>query len=121
MKVTSDMQFEFAQDSILLELWMIRRGYKFTYGEAWRSDDTQVFLFEKGLSNIKERGPHGNRLAKDYNIWVDGALTYSRELLESIGMYWKSLNLLNIWGGDFMVGQGSSKQWDSGHFERRIK
>ncbi len=121
MKVTSDMQFEFAQDSILLELWMIRRGYKFTYGEAWRSDDTQVFLFEKGLSNIKERGPHGNRLAKDYNIWVNKTLTYSKELLKPIGEHWKSLHPLNRWGGDFMVGENSNKRWDSSHFERRVK
>ena len=117
MKVTSDMQFEFAQDSILLELWMIRQGYKFTYGETWRSDDTQAFLFEKGLSNIKERGPHGDRLAKDYNIWVNGSLTYDKELLKPIGEYWESLNPLNRWGGRFKV----ERKPDSGHFERRAK
>ncbi len=121
MKVTSNMQFEFAKDRVLLEMWMIRQGYKFTDGEAWRSDEQQELYFDAGLSNVKERGAHGNRLAKDYNIWVDGTLTYSKELLKPIGEYWKSLHPLNRWGGDFMVGQGSKKQWDVGHIERRQK
>lgn len=113
----SPQQFEFAQDSILLELWMIRQGYKFTYGEAWRSDEEQKRLFEKRLSNIQGRGPHGNRLAKDYNIWVGKTLTYDKALLKPIGDYWKSLNPENIWGGDFKVGD----TWDTGHFERRLQ
>lgn len=112
----SDQQFEFAQDSILLELWMIRQGYKFTYGEAWRSDEEQKRLFDARLSDIEGRGPHGNRLAKDYNIWVNGNLTYEKELLKLIGEYWKILNPLNRWGGDFKVDE---KKWDTGHFERR--
>ena len=112
----SDQQFEFAKDSLLLELWMIRQGYKFTYGEAWRSDDTQKIYYEKGLSDVKERGPHGDRLAKDYNIWVGDMLTYEKVLLMPIGAYWKSLDPENIWGGDFRVPNG---EWDVGHFERR--
>ncbi len=117
----SDLQFEFAHDSILLELWMIRQGYKFTYGEVWRSDDTQALYFEKGLSNIEGRGPHGDRLAKDYNVWVNGVLTYDKALLKPIGEHWKSLHPLNRWGGDFMVGGKENRTWDSGHIERRQK
>lgn len=113
----SDQQFEFAKDSILLELWMIRQGYKFTYGETWRSDDTQRIYFEKGLSNIKGRGPHGYRLAKDYNIWIGSLLTYDKDMLKPIGEYWKSLNPENRWGGDFLV----NGKPDAGHFERRKK
>jgi len=37
----SDQQFEFAKDCVLLELWMINHGYKYTYGEAWRPDEMQ--------------------------------------------------------------------------------
>ena len=121
MRVTSNMQFEFAQDSILLELWMIRHGYKFTYGHAWRSDEEQERLFQEQLSNVKTRGAHGNRLAKDYNIWVVGTLTNDKTLLAPIGNFWKNLNPKNIWGGDFKVGgDGNKGQWDTGHFERRI-
>ena len=116
MKVTSDMQFEFAQDKNILELWMIRKGYKFTYGEAWRTDEMQELYFKKGLSNVKTRGAHGHRLAQDYNIWVNGSLTYAKELLKPIGDFWKSLNTLNRWGGDFRVPNG---EWDVGHIERR--
>jgi len=109
----SDQQFEFAKDSLDLEYWMITQGYKFTYGEAWRPDEMQKIYYEQGKSKIKERGPHGDRLAKDYNIWVNGKLTYKKEDLQPIGDYWEELNPLNRWGGNF-------KDFvDTPHFERR--
>jgi len=111
----SDQQFEFAKDCVLLELWMINHGYKFTYGEAWRPDEMQKIYYEQGKSKIKERGgPHGYRLARDYNIWVNGKLTYAKEILQPIGDFWESLNPLNRWGGNY-----KGDFIDTPHFERR--
>ena len=108
----SDQQFEFAKDCILLELWMFNQEYKFTYGEAWRPDEMQKIYYEQGKSKIKERGPHGNRLARDYNIFINDKLTYSKENLQSIGDFWESLDPLNRWGGNF------KSFVDTSHFER---
>ena len=110
----SDQQFEFAKDCILLELWMMSHGYKFTYGEAWRPDEMQKIYYAQNRSKIKGRGPHGNRLAKDYNFWINGKLTYKKEDLQSIGNFWERLNPLNRWGGNFTGGFV-----DTPHFERK--
>jgi len=114
----SDKQFLFAKDIILLEMWMISQGYKYTYGHAWRSDEEQTRLFEKGLSNIKGRGPHGNRLARDYNFFIDDneELTYDKEKIQPIGDFWESLNPKNKWGGSYNI-RGN---WDTPHFERLL-
>lgn len=109
----SDEQFDFAKDCVLFELWMINQGYKFTYGEAWRPDEMQKIYYEQGKSKIQGRGPHGLRLARDYNIWVNGSLTYKKEDLQPIGDFWESLNSLNRWGGNFKT------FIDTPHFERR--
>ena len=117
----SDQQFEFARDCVLLEQWMINHGYKFTYGEAWRPDEMQKIYYERGLSQIEGRGPHGNRLARDYNIWVNGVLTYVKEDLKPIGEFWESLNPLNRWGGELIIGydEDNKPKYDTDHFERR--
>lgn len=112
----SDKQFLFAKDIVLLEMWMINQGYKFTYGDAWRSDATQRMYYEQGLSEIKRRGPHGRRLARDYNFFIDGELTYDKEKIQPIGDFWESLNSKNKWGGSYNI-QG---KWDTPHFERRL-
>ncbi|KKK87036.1 hypothetical protein LCGC14_2757250 [marine sediment metagenome] len=125
----SDQQFEFAKDISLLEQWMIKHGYKFTYGEAWRTDTMQKLYYDMGLSKIEERGPHGDRLARDYNIWVDGQWIglliktdkdYFRikKILQPIGDYWESLNPLNRWGGNWRGFGRSKKRGDIPHFER---
>jgi len=112
----SDQQFEFAKDSVLLEQWMINHGYKFTYGETWRPEEMQEIYYKTGRSRIKEGGPHGIRLAKDYNIWVKGRLTYEKQDLQEIGDFWESLNPeLNRWGGNFI------SFIDAPHFERQKK
>jgi hypothetical protein len=44
-------------------------------------------------------------------------LTYDVDLIRPYGEYWKSLNPLNRWGGDFKMKKGKS---DAGHFERNV-
>ena len=109
----SDQQFEFAKDIIRLMLWMVERGYKFTFGEAWRPDEMQRIYYEQGKSKIKTRGRHGDRLAFDFNIWVNGKLSYKKKDLQVIGDYWESLHPYNRWGGNW------KSFVDTPHFERR--
>ena len=99
---------------------MINQGYKFTYGEAWRPDEMQKIYYESGKSKIKGKGPHGNRLARDYNIWVNKILTYVKEDLKSIGEFWESLDPLNRWGGNLIIGydENGEPKYDTPHFER---
>jgi len=109
----SDQQFMFAQDLVRLGYWLITHDYKYTLGEAWRPDEMQEIYYEKGLSKVKERGAHGNRLAQDLNIWVEGKLSYKKEDLQPVGDYWESLDERNTWGGNW------KSFVDTPHFERR--
>ena len=117
----SDEQFEFAKDCVLLEQWMINHGYKFTYGETWRPDEMQEIYFKKGLSKVKTRGAHGNRLARDYNFWIKNVYldlgkedpAYIKQNLQPIGDFWEMLSPQNTWGGNW------NDFFDPGHFERR--
>ncbi len=41
------------------------------------------------------------RCAMDFNVFVDGKLTWDKEVIRPLGEYWESLNAKNRWGGNF--------------------
>jgi hypothetical protein len=114
----SDQQYEFGKDVILLLMFLHRNGIKYSLGECWRRPETQKILHEKGYSNV-DKGGHQDKLAIDIFMWLNGKfMEYTwenRDRLIFVGDFWKSLNQLNVWGGDWTI---HSKP-DLVHFERK--
>ena len=121
----SDRQWEFVRDISKLIVWADENGYKMTFGEGYRTQDQQnlyyyglktmvnngdVFLVEDKTRSKVPVSRHQDRMAHDFNIFVDGELTYDPDRIRPLGEYWKSLHPKNVRGGDW--------GWDAGHFER---
>ena len=118
----SDQQYEFGKDVILLLMFLHRKGIKYSLGECWRRPETQRILKEKGYSNV-EGGGHQDKLAIDIFMWLNGKFMgytwENRDRLIFVGDFWKSLNPLNVWGGDWAIKTKSGLVSDLVHFERR--
>lgn len=121
----SDYQWIFVQNKAKLIEFAARNGFKLTDGEAFRTEDQQWlymngYTIEKGkLIDGKKRSTtnksnHLNRLAQDFNVFVNDELTYDPEKIRLLGSYWKKLHVLNRWGGDWM------RLSDAGHFEMNL-
>ena len=80
-----------------------------TFGHAWRSIEEQKRLKSKGLSKTLN-SKHLERLAVDFNFFIDGKLTYDKNKLQILGDYWESLHKNNQWGGNWSF-------VDTPHFE----
>lgn len=93
-------QQEFSRNVALLLIYADRLGYKYTFGEAWRSPEAAQVNAKlgKGISNSL----HIDRLAIDINLFdKDGAYIRDNRGHEDLAIYWKGLSVLNAWGGDF--------------------
>lgn len=93
-----------------LIFYAYENGFTITCGELYRPQFTQEYYYSKGLSRTKN-SKHLQRLAVDLNIFKNGKLLMKGEDIKVLGDYWKSLSVLNRWGGDF------KKLADYGHFE----
>ncbi|BFP39482.1 M15 family metallopeptidase [Flavobacteriaceae bacterium GF1] len=108
---------------------------KLTFGEVHRTW-SQVLLnyfgykIEKGgLLGIKLvksrrlsrtlRSLHQDRLAVDFNFFIDGQLTYDFDKIKPLGDYWETLHPDNRWGGDFNQDDIKNGFVDVPHFEMR--
>lgn len=83
-----------------------------TAGELYRTTEQQQIYVKTGRSKTMNSN-HLRRCAIDLNFFVDGKLTYDISILTPLGLYWKSLDPKNDWGGFWR----SFK--DVPHFERR--
>ena len=98
-----------------------------TFGEAYRTKSQQLLNYhgyevsgKGGIHLVKSRrlswtmnSRHLDRLAVDFNFFVNGRLIYDAAKLEPLGTYWESLHSDNAWGG----------RWDSKdvpHFEMKL-
>lgn len=105
----SQAQQGFAQMVAKLIQWAAAAGYAVTLGEAFRTQE-QAELYAingKGIADSQ----HCKRLAIDLNLFINGQYKTATEDYKPLGEYWKSLNPLNRWGGDF------TKRPDGNHFE----
>ena len=121
----SDRQWAFLQDIAKLIQWADENGYKLTEGEGYRTIDQQI-LYYHGLKLVTNNGDvflqsaprrsktmhskHLDRLAHDFNVFVDGKYTTDAAKIRPLGEYWESLSVNNVWGGSW--------GWDPGHFQR---
>ena len=124
----SEKQQEFTFDISLLIQYAYGLGVKLTMGEAFRTP-SQVLLNYYGGKVVKTKlglelatapkvsktlnSKHSERLAIDFNFFIDGELIHDHPFIDHLGEYWKRLRPdVNRWGGDF------KSLNDPYHFER---
>ena len=96
----SNRQWEFLQDVSKLIEKAKELDIKLTGGELYRTKMQQEAYVSKGLSKTYD-SRHLDRLAIDFNFFVDGKLTYEKEDVQELGDYWESLRTRNEWGGNW--------------------
>jgi len=123
-------QWKFLQDIALLIQYANRIGVVLTAGEAYRTHDQQLLYYygktlrlENGEIELYDapkrswtmRSRHLNRLAMDFNFFIDGKLVYDEKnpKLIQLGEFWENLDEMNEWGGFW------SKP-DTPHFQRNL-
>ena len=109
MKLSEKQQI-FTENIAKLIVYSYNYGIKLTFGHAWRSQEEQKRLVSAGKSKTMN-SKHLNRLAVDFNFFVNGKLTYKREEIQPLGDYWESLHPSNNWGGNW------ASFVDTPHFE----
>jgi len=77
--------------------WADERGYRLTFGEAYRTPEQAALNAKKGsgISNSL----HTQRLAVDFNLFVNGQYMTRTEDYRPLGEYWETLG--GSWGGRF--------------------
>ena len=113
----SDKQQIFTKNIAFLMLFSHFYGIDLTFGEAYRTR-SQILLNYFGFKIIRSgvlglklvksrklsktlRSLHADRLAIDFNFFIDGELTYDHDKIKPLGDYWESLDPNNKWGGNF--------------------
>lgn len=117
--------------------WALSQGYEFTEGEAFRSDEQAEInvigptgretvarlvqgAFPRLAFALRNNGntkgirftAHGNKLAKDMNLFINGVYQTTTEAWKPLGEYWESLHPLCRWGGRFNDGNHISIEHD---------
>ena len=87
-------------------------GFVVTGGELYRTTEQQQIYVNTGRSTTMNSN-HLRRCAIDFNFFKDGKLIYDLVILNPLGLYWRSLDPKNDWGGFWK----SFK--DVPHFERK--
>ena len=88
-----------------LVIWAYANGYELTYGDAYRSTEQAKAnaILGSGIANSL----HTQRLAVDFNLFINGEYKSDTESHEPLGRYWKSLDPDCRWGGDFTKPDGN--------------
>jgi hypothetical protein len=124
----SRVQGIFSHNIARLIIWWTNQGGYVSFGEGYRPRAMQ-YLYYHGkdidpvtgeLIQAQKRSwtmtsLHMDRLAHDLNFFNNkGELLETKEELKAIGEYWKSLQVGNVWGGEW-------KTYDGPHFEMNPK
>lgn len=100
-----ERQHVFAGNIARLILHAIGLGYQVAGGEWWRSYYEAQRLEGLGLGTATSL--HCERLAFDLILRRDGKWLRFTEDYAALGAYWKGLDKLNRWGGDFIRKDGN--------------
>lgn len=86
-----------------LILWANDKGYRLTFGEAYRTPEQAAINAKsgKGISNSL----HTQRLAVDFNLFINGQYQTDSTAYQPLGEYWESLG--GAWGGRFSKPDGN--------------
>lgn len=93
----SEKQQLFTRLIAQLILWADEKGYRLTFGEAYRTPE-QAALNAKTGSGISN-SLHTKRLAVDLNLFINGQYQTDSAAYLPLGEYWESLG--GSWGGRF--------------------
>ena len=102
---TGEKQRLFVRLIGLLIVWAYTNGYELTFGEALRTQ-AQANLNAASGAGISN-SLHLLRLALDLNLFISGVYQTDSAAYKPLGEYWKSLNPLCRWGGDFSKPDGN--------------
>ena len=100
-------QIKFAQMVGWLISWAYANSYQLTLGEAYRTPEQAERDAQEG-KGIKN-SLHTKRLAIDLNLFTNEEYQSDSKAYETLGKFWKTLDPLARWGGDF-------KNPDGNHF-----
>ncbi len=87
----------FAQLIAQLIVWAGDNGYRLTFGEAYRTP-AQAALNARAGTGIRN-SLHTQRLAVDFNLFINGVYQTKTEAYAPLGEYWEKLG--GTWGGRF--------------------
>ncbi|MEE7142864.1 M15 family metallopeptidase [Escherichia coli O156:H5] len=96
MKLSEKQQLFTVMISRLI-LFAEQQGYGLTFGEAWRTPEQAKLNASKGSGIINSL--HCQRLAVDFNLFINGEYQSTTEAYRPLGEYWESLG--GTWGGRF--------------------
>ncbi|NOX15948.1 MAG: M15 family metallopeptidase [Epsilonproteobacteria bacterium] len=122
-----EQQWLFLRDIALLIDKAIELNIVMTAGEAYRTEcqelsyvygktiakiDGKIELIDAPVKSKTMKSQHLERLAMDFNFFIDGNLTYKKEDIQTLGDFWESLTDKNEWGGNW------TSFHDVPHFQR---
>lgn len=88
-------------------------GYELTFGDAYRDPRLHGEMgVKKSYSSANSN--HKIRLAVDFNLFKDGQYLTSSEAHKPLGDFWKSLDPMCRWGGDFKQADGNHYSFEHG-------
>jgi hypothetical protein len=93
----SDKQQQFTVMIGKLIQFANQRGYGLTFGEAYRTPEQAKLNAQKGTGITSSL--HRQRLAVDFNLFINGEYQTCTEAYRELGEYWESLG--GAWGGRF--------------------
>lgn len=85
--------------------WAYANGYELSFGETVRSEAAAAANAATGTGI--SRSNHIVRLAIDLNLFRDGRYEPDSDAHKPLGDYWKTLDPLCRWGGDFKRRDGN--------------
>lgn len=101
-------QQRFSELLAQLIVWAYLNGYKISMGEVLRTKEQQALYMKTGKSTTMN-SKHLMCLAADISLWKDNIYLTATPDYKPLGDYWKSLDPMCVWGGDW--------GWDGGHFQ----
>lgn len=98
-----EMQRKFTQMIGQLIVWAYAQpGYTLSFGEAFRTPEQAALDAKKGTGIVHSL--HTEKLAVDFNLFIDGVEQPGTAAYEPMGVYWESLG--GAWGGRFARADG---------------
>lgn len=100
-----EKQRKFTLYVALLIQYAYARGFELTFAEAYRTPEQAAVNASNGTGTLTSL--HISRLAIDLNLFRDGAYLTGTADHRPLGNFWKSLDPLCCWGGDFSKPDGN--------------